>query len=73
MVVLKGLGVARTNCATSQHGHGPSHRHCWISPLAAGGLITALVGWTALLLAVDGIKKELPGGGNCLHYNARLR
>ena len=40
--------------------------------LAAGGLITALGGWTALLLAVDGIKKELPGGGNCLHYNARL-
>jgi hypothetical protein len=42
------------------------------SVLAAGGLITALGGWTALLLAVDGIKKELPGGGNCLHYNARL-
>jgi hypothetical protein len=24
------------------------------------------------LLAVDGIAKELPGGGNCLHFNARL-
>lgn len=42
------------------------------SVLAAGGMITALGGWTALLLAIDGIAKELPGGGNCLHYGARL-
>jgi hypothetical protein len=39
---------------------------------AAGGMITALGGWTVLLLAVDGIARELPGGGNCLHYDARL-
>jgi hypothetical protein len=39
---------------------------------AAGGMITALGGWTVLLLAVGGIAKELPGGGNCLHYDARL-
>jgi len=43
-----------------------------ISVLAARGIITALGGWTVVLLAVDGIAKELPGGGNCLHYNARL-
>jgi len=42
------------------------------SVLASGGLITALGGWTALLLAVDGIKKELVGGGNRVHYSARL-
>jgi hypothetical protein len=42
------------------------------SVLKAGGMITALGGWTVLLLAVDGIAKELPGGGNCLHYEARL-
>jgi len=42
------------------------------SILKAGGMITALGGWTVLLVAVDDIKKELPGGGNCLHYNAHL-
>ena len=40
--------------------------------LAARGTITALGGWTVVLLAVDGIAKKLPGGGNCLHYDARL-
>jgi hypothetical protein len=43
-----------------------------ISVVAARGIITAPGGWTVVLLAVDGIAKELPGGGNCLHYNARL-
>jgi hypothetical protein len=42
------------------------------SVLAAGGTITALGGWTVVLLAVDGIAMERPGGGNCLHYDARL-
>lgn len=42
------------------------------SVLAAGGIITALGGWTVALLAVDGIKRQRPGGGNCLHYDARL-
>jgi hypothetical protein len=42
------------------------------SVLAAGGIITALGGWTVVLLAVDGIAMRRPGGGNCLHYDARL-
>lgn len=42
------------------------------SVLAAGCMITAIGGWSVLLLAVDGIKHEHPGGGNCLHYDARL-
>ena len=42
------------------------------SVLKAGGMITALGGWTVMLLAIDGVKQELPGGGNCLHYDARL-
>ncbi len=33
------------------------------SVLAAPGIITALGGWTVVLLAVDGIAKELPGAG----------
>lgn len=42
------------------------------SVLAAGGIITVLGGWTVLLLTVEGVAMERPGGGNCLHYNARL-
>jgi hypothetical protein len=38
----------------------------------AGGHHHPLGRWTVLLLAADGIVKELPRGGNCLHYNARL-
>jgi len=42
------------------------------SVLDAGGMIAALGGWTTLLLGVSGIAQQRPGGGNCLHYNARL-
>jgi hypothetical protein len=42
------------------------------SVLKAGGMLTALGGWTVLLVSVDGIVQVLPGGGNCLHYKAHL-
>lgn len=40
--------------------------------LKGSGIITALGGWAAVLLGVDGIAMERSRGGNCLHYNARL-
>lgn len=42
------------------------------SVLEAGAMIIAVGGWTVSLLAVDGIAQELSGGGNCVHYDARL-
>jgi hypothetical protein len=49
----------------------PARPYTGYGALAAPGIITALGGWTVVLLAGRRHRQGAAWGGNCLHYNAR--